>query len=257
MSPKEAAAQIGVEYIKDIFDHDARKEILWREVRNNIEASGKGVIGSGHGYSLLHGCADWGYNLAAQLLLEKGADIEARTKNQETPLMLAAESGMENTVRLFLEGGANLEAEAAHDRGTPLIRAVRRSRTKIVNLLLEKGANVEARDSEGDTPLILAVLFSTEETIRLLLAHGARVGAQNDEGRNSLMCAVVKSRLNIVDLFLEYGADIEARDNKHKTALNLAKAQRNSAIVKALEDEARTRKSPSWYQRRFSLQGKR
>ena len=45
-----------------------------------------------------------------RLLLEKGADIEARTKKGSTPLHRAAWGGIDKVVRLLLEKGADIEA---------------------------------------------------------------------------------------------------------------------------------------------------
>ena len=54
-----------------------------------------------------------------RLLLEKGADIHARSKSQWTPLHFAANSGEEKAVRLLLEQGADIEARG-YAQMTPL-----------------------------------------------------------------------------------------------------------------------------------------
>ena len=41
------------------------------------------------------------------MLIEKGADIDARDREGHTPLMLAAIYGCNQTVQALLEGGAN------------------------------------------------------------------------------------------------------------------------------------------------------
>jgi len=259
MPPKDAAAKCGVMYLKDILHFDARNERLLREIRANIELSGKGVVGTGHGYSLIHAFADWGYLLAAQLLIEKGVDIEARTRSGETPLMLAAESGMENTVKMFLERNANIEA-TANDGSTALHRAIRTSKPKVVKLLINEGANVEAADAEGDTALNLAAMYSSEEMVKLLLANGANVETANKEGRTALLCAVVKGRHKNLEILLDIGADVEAKDKKGRTASNYATgAFKSSNIAKILQDEKRqhyqkedNQKEPNWFQRRRS-----
>ncbi|KAK3366315.1 ankyrin repeat-containing domain protein, partial [Lasiosphaeria ovina] len=51
-----------------------------------------------------------GYKAVVELLLEKGADIEAVDSDGRTPLYIAAERGHEAVVKLLLEKGANIEA---------------------------------------------------------------------------------------------------------------------------------------------------
>jgi ankyrin repeat protein len=254
MPPKEAASKCGLIYLKDILQHDARSTWLLKEVRANIELSGKGVVGTGYGYSLIHAFADWGYLLAAQLLIEKGVDIEARTKVGETPLILASESGMESTAKMLLERGANIEA-TGDDEATPLLRAIRHSRIKLVKLLLKNNANIEASDSEGDTALNLAVMYSNEEMVKYLLKKGANHEAQNNDGRTALLCAVTKGRHKNVEILLELGVDVDAKDRRGRSALNYAMGQhRNGTIAKMLQDEKRLsiRKEPNWFQKRLT-----
>jgi ankyrin repeat protein len=57
--------------------------------------------------SLLLVAAAGGRTDNVRLLLDKGADVNARTDNGQTPLMLAAKSAKKDTVKLLLEKGAD------------------------------------------------------------------------------------------------------------------------------------------------------
>jgi ankyrin repeat protein len=129
------------------------------------------------------------------------------------------------TARLLLEKGANLEAR--DEQGfTPLLFAASYGGTAMVKLFLEKGAKIEARNSSGQTALIGAAcncmsidMPSTGDAARLLLAHGADLEARDKKGETALMAAAEWGRVRIVEILLDKGAWIEARDNKGNTAL--------------------------------------
>ncbi|KAH6960053.1 hypothetical protein BKA56DRAFT_647910 [Ilyonectria sp. MPI-CAGE-AT-0026] len=106
----------------------------------------------------------YGHRAVVKLLLEKGAEIEAKdSEHGRTPLWWAAESGHEATVKLLLEKGADVEAKDA-DSQTPLWWAAHKGHEAIVKLLLEKGADVESKDEHGHTPLSWAAENGHEAT---------------------------------------------------------------------------------------------
>jgi ankyrin repeat protein len=174
------ARQVGKAYFKTILSGRSER----KEVQKNIRMSGHGIIGSGHGWSLIHAFAAYGRELAVQLLLEKGADIEAQCA-KGTALVVAALYGYEGTVKVLLEKKANIEARNKYGN-TALNVAVVNGYTGIVQLLLEKGANIEAKDNEGNTPLMAAARHERSMIIELLLARGANADARNSRSANAV-----------------------------------------------------------------------
>ncbi len=139
----------------------------------------------------------------ARLLLERGADVHARTSSGRTPLLMAARHKTAEVVRLLLEHGANVATEDFQGN-TPLHIAVRFS-TEIVRMLLEHGANVATEDKQGNTPLHIAVQFTTE-IVRMLLEHGADVAAKNHLGSIPYKIAWADGNYEIMELLSEYSA---------------------------------------------------
>ena len=178
--PDEAAEQVGRIFFKTILAEKSQR----KEVQKNIRKSGKGIIGSGQGWALIHALAAYGRELAVQLLLEKGADIEAHC-DKGTALVVAAQYGCEGTVKLLLEKKANIEAKNKYG-STPLNVAALNGRVGTVQLLLEKGANIEARDNEGNTPLMSAARHERAMIVELLLVRGANAVAKNSHGDTAL-----------------------------------------------------------------------
>ena len=100
----------------------------------------------------------------AQLLLERGVDhVDAQAKNKWTPLHLAAFNGRLELTRVLLDHGADMNAKNFQDE-TPLhlmLRGKYRSREPgagIALLLLERGMNANARAKNNWTPFHLAAL---------------------------------------------------------------------------------------------------
>src|SRR5437588_6208587 len=76
-----------------------------------------------------------------QLLLHRGTDVNARAKDGSTPLHRATRWGAIEVARILLEHGANVEARDDHDM-TPLrcVRARPYDDIYVRNLLAEYGA---------------------------------------------------------------------------------------------------------------------
>jgi RNA polymerase sigma factor (sigma-70 family) len=88
-------------------------------------------------------------------LLAHGADIQATTRQGETPLHGAVRGGDPAIVERLLRLGANVNAQA--DKGiTPLHWAAWQRSSDIVALLLANQARVDCVDQHGHTPLALA-----------------------------------------------------------------------------------------------------
>jgi ankyrin repeat protein len=124
-----------------------------------------------------------------QMLLAKGAAVDARGWHGETALIEAASRGRLSTVRILLLHGADLLTGDRSGR-TPLVAASQTGRDAVVAELLKRGAKVDERDPNwGMTPLMWAAQFGHVGTVRLLLEHGANPGVRDDTGRTALSIA--------------------------------------------------------------------
>ena len=150
-------------------------------------------------------------NHVVELLLNNGADLEAKNHKGLTPFTYAAEQGHEAIVRLLLDKGADIEAKSDNGR-TPLIYAVMRKHEVIVRLLFDRGADVEAKDYNGRTSLSHAATRGLEAIARLLLDKGANVEAKDNFGRTPLTYAILEKHEAVARLLLDRGARVEEED---------------------------------------------
>lgn len=128
----------------------------------------------------------WGHYRIAQMLLDNGAlpNIQRRVW---APLLCAASHGSNDIVTLLLNHGADIEAKT--DTGmTALARAIYDGQVETVRILLEAGADVNTRDDESNTPLMRAAIGHTE-VVRLLIDKGANAHTVNVRGETALAIA--------------------------------------------------------------------
>ncbi len=176
-----------------------------------------------------------------RLLLERGADVNAKDKNDATPLLLAIRGGNEAIVRILIEHGAD-DKVVTNDGKTPLhmMSEGRHFMPEIAQLLLEHGADVNAKDKNHATPLFLAIPRSyLSEMVRFLLHHGADDKVENNEGKTPLHtlseCEYYKPyHLSLAQVLLERGADVNAKDKNNATPFLLAARTGNGEIAQLL-----------------------
>lgn len=114
-------------------------------------------------------------------------------------LLVAARKGDLPAVRALLERGADVNAKTAYG-ATPLSYASDKGHAEVVGLLLERGADPNAKDTfYGATPISWAAGNKHVEIVRLLLKHGATGAA------DALMAGVRQGHVGLVQAVLDQG----------------------------------------------------
>ncbi|UNQ73406.1 ankyrin repeat domain-containing protein [Infirmifilum sp. NZ] len=151
--------------------------------------------------SELHFAAGIGDLEKIRMLLERGADINARDNIGWTPLHFAAIAGKLDVARLLIEKGADVNARGVFG-DTPLHYAAMNGHLDVVKLLVDSGADVDARDEYGRTPWDLARERGHVEVVRLLesaeegrSAQPARLQPVKSQPAEQLLVSVEAPRL--------------------------------------------------------------
>ena len=197
-----------------------------------------------------------------RLLIMGGIDVNAKLKTDgSTALAWAAYLGDVDLVRLVLDKGANVDARLT-DGGTALMCAItsclggeipKKSRNgskpapevslasrriEVAKLLLDRKADVNAKRADGTTALMWAMILGQTDMVKLLLGEGANPKAALADGSTpaqwvalrrpsdvgklltehwsgGTLATVAKSGLrNEVKRLLDQGADVNAKDGR-------------------------------------------
>ncbi|HNW81916.1 MAG TPA: ankyrin repeat domain-containing protein [bacterium] len=151
-------------------------------------------------------------------LINKGADINAKDKEGDTPLQYAIRFGRIDAFRLLLEKGADINSKNNSDT-TPLSMALQAKQKEMAEILLQKGASVNIANAAGVTPLMLASSghrHSDPDLVKLIISKGADINAKDSTGRTALFYAAGKAWPDITMMLLEAGSDPAVKDHNGK-----------------------------------------
>ncbi len=126
------------------------------------------------GFPILGLAAAFGQRSVAEYLLQKGADVNAASKNATgyTALTGAVASGNKDLVALLLAHGAN--ADYRYGPGySPLAEAAANGHLEIVRMLIDHGADPKARTNDGKTALHFAEERGHKTVAEFLRQRGA------------------------------------------------------------------------------------
>ena len=130
------------------------------------------------------------------LLADPRLNVETRTAQDESPLMLAALAGMTEVCAQLIA----LNADVNKPGWTPLHYAATTSQLATVRLLLDNYAYIDAESPNQTTPLMMAAKYGNAQTVQLLLEAGADVQLKNALGLTAFDFAHQAERLDSADL---------------------------------------------------------
>ena len=132
--------------------------------------------------------------VVAALLESPLIQVEFRTVNDESPLMLAALRGYAEVCKQLIARNADVNKPG----WTPLHYAATSGHGKIVELLLDSHAYIDAASPNGSTPLMLASKYGTFDVVNQLLEAGADPSIKNDLQLTAIDFAMQVQRDDIV-----------------------------------------------------------
>jgi excisionase family DNA binding protein len=150
-------------------------------------------------------------------------------------LQRAVDSGDVPGINALIAAGADVNTRT-EDGWTPLMLATIKGHTEIVLALLKQGADVNARNKKGWTALMFAVSMGDLDTMRALLAGGrAEIDARDNDGKTALMQATGENNIESLRVLIEAQADVNVVDRLGETALTIAARRGYTEVVELLK----------------------
>lgn len=178
-----------------------------------------------------------------QLLIDKGADVNAIDEHDMSPLHYAVILDNFETVNLLLDNGASADEVTDHMfRFTPYQHACKGAKSQILECFLNHGSDAndvfEMPDNlicpKRSTPLHMAITQKNLDTINLLLDRNADVNHVNENKESSLHLACRENNTEVVKLLIDHKARINVKSKDNTTPLHIAVRNGNIEIVEAL-----------------------
>jgi ankyrin repeat protein len=130
-------------------------------------------------------------------------DTPQNELTESTPVLLAAERGDLEAVRVLISHGAKVDERNTYGK-TPLILAAMNGHTETAKLLLNNGAKIDERSDQGSTAFLLAALGGHIQTVELLLNSGARINERSKAANTALILAAWKGHTQLLEFLLKY-----------------------------------------------------
>lgn len=163
------------------------------------------------GYTVLHYCAIADDSETANLLIEHGADINAKDYELRSPLRLALASEALSVARLLSEKGCVIG-----DSSTALLRLTGRSEeVPGVRPLLQSLAKRLVETGQGPFLLHQAISEVDKFSIKILLDEGFSISKPDHRGITPFYHAFRRDSRPAMRILVERGADVNQRITRH------------------------------------------
>ncbi|XP_064296217.1 neurogenic locus notch homolog protein 3-like [Phalacrocorax carbo] len=195
------------------------------------------------GESALHLAARYARADAAKRLLGAGADANARDRAGRTPLHAAVTADAQGVFQILIRNrSTDLDARTG-DGSTALILAARLAVEGMVEELIACHADVNAVDETGKSALHWAAAVNNVEATLALLKNGANKDMQDGKEETPLFLAAREGSYEAAKILLDHFANREITDHLDRLPRDIGRERMHHDIVRLL-DEYNTGRSP-------------
>ncbi|XP_068900463.1 putative ankyrin repeat protein RF_0381 [Tenebrio molitor] len=148
-------------------------------------------------------------------------DLNGVDCDKRTPLHHACESNSLEAIEFLIQSGAKLNVRSKNDE-TPLHCALNRCSLEVIQLLIQNGADMNIRDASGKTVLHYASEIKEfyQDVLELLIKNNADLNIVDQKGRPPIYYACLKDPSDTLKFLIRNGADVNLTDKTGKTSLH-------------------------------------
>ena len=162
--------------------------------------------------------------------------IDAQDDKGRTALMLAAQAGNAEIIRLLAKKGADANIPS-RDNVAPLMAAMEANKPAAALALIAAGARPDAHNPDYVYALHLASFAGDLDVVKALVEAKADINVSiRTNGRTALHWAIEKDMGSVVEYLAKAGARIDIADKAGRTALDLSRSKPH--LLKLLQKNA-------------------
>jgi ankyrin repeat protein len=153
-------------------------------------------VDPGGQYGLTIAVSASSFRVATVLVDNHATNVEVRSPQDESPLMLASLKGNLELCRKLIARDADVNKPG----WAPLHYAATGSHIEVMKLLLANAAYIDASSPNGSTPLMMAAMYGNDAAVSLLLEAGADPMLKNSLGLTAIDFAQRAERKDAAEL---------------------------------------------------------
>ena len=191
----------------------------------------------------LHSCAKRNdVEMAIELVLNYGMDVNVAAKRNITPLVWASPAASSLSIKTLIDLGADVNAQTFQEStfgfcsGTALCSAILGNNAAVVKVLLANKADANIADQQGNTVLHLSTSKRFFNISQLLIHSGCKVNGRNKDGERFLHSAVYGKNVAVVKFLLRNNANVNIQDDGGNTPFHISTREGLCDISQLLVD---------------------
>jgi len=170
-----------------------------------------------------------------KVLLKHGAEsaLSLKNKNQMGAIHYAAMNGHTEAVKLLIESGVKPNM-AGRDRMSPLSFAATYGHLETAEAIVELKGRIVSKDKFKRSPLTMAVRNGHAKVANFILRHGALFDEPDSSGNAPLHYACGYGWIQCIDMLIQAGADVNFKNDWKITPLGIAMLKGNFGCVRRM-----------------------